>query len=107
MSTRHTPATPPASDVINRPARPEEYAAIGALSVAGYDADGYLTYPDGTFDDGYAAWLADAASRAEKSTLLAAFEGDRLVGTVTWCPYGSGDAQLAKEPHQGEFRTLS
>jgi len=93
--------------VIIRPARPEEYAAIGALSVAGYDADGYLTYPDGTFDDGYAAWLADAASRAEKSTVLAAFEGDRLVGTVTWCPYGSGDAQLAKEPHQGEFRTLS
>ncbi len=90
-----------------RVAREEEYAAVGALSVAGYDADGYLTYPDGTFDDDYAGWLADAASRAQKSTLLAAFDGDELVGTVTWCPYGSGDAQLAKEPHQGEFRTLS
>jgi len=93
--------------VLIRVAREEEYAAIGALTVTGYDADGYLTYPDGSFDHGYAGWLADAASRAQKSTLLAAFDGDELVGTVTWCPYGSGDAQLAKEPHQGEFRTLS
>jgi ribosomal protein S18 acetylase RimI-like enzyme len=93
--------------VLIRVAREEEYAAAGALSVAGYDADGYLTFPDGTFDDGYAGWLADAASRARKSTLLVALDGDELVGTVTWCPYGSGDAQLAKEPHQGEFRTLS
>jgi ribosomal protein S18 acetylase RimI-like enzyme len=93
--------------VLIRVAREEEYAAVGALSVAGYDADGYLTYPDGTFDDDYAGWLADARARAQKSTLLVAFDGDELIGTVTWCPYGSGDAQLAKEPHQGEFRTLS
>jgi GNAT superfamily N-acetyltransferase len=93
--------------VLIRPAREDEYDAVGALTVAGYDADGYLTYPDGTFDHGYAGWLADAASRAQNSTLLAAFDGDDLVGTVTWCPYGSADAQLAKEPHQGEFRTLS
>ncbi len=93
--------------VVIRPALEEEHAAVGALSVAGYDADGYLTFPDGTFDDGYAGWLADAASRASKSTLLVAIDDDELVGTVTWCPYGSGDAQLAKEPHQGEFRTLS
>ena len=90
-----------------RPAREEEHAAVGALTVAGYDANGYLTYPDGTFDDAYAGWLADAASRARNSTVLAAFDGDELVGTVTWCPYGSADAQLAMEPHQGEFRTLS
>lgn len=93
--------------MIIRPAREDEYAAVGALTVAGYDADGYLTYPDGTYDHGYAGWLADAASRAQNSTLLVAYDGDALVGTVTWCPYGSADAQLAKEPHQGEFRTLS
>jgi ribosomal protein S18 acetylase RimI-like enzyme len=93
--------------MVIRPAREEEYDAVGALTVAGYDADGYLTYPDGTYDQGYAGWLADAASRAQNSTLLVAFDGDQLVGTVTWCPYGSADAQLAKEPHQGEFRTLS
>lgn len=90
-----------------RVAREEEHAAVGALTVAGYDADGYLTFPDGTYDHSYAGWLADATSRAQKSTLLVALDGDELVGTVTWCPHGSGDAQLAKEPHQGEFRTLS
>ena len=90
-----------------RPAREEEYAAAGALTVTGYDADGYLTYPDGSYDHGYAGWLADAATRAKNSVLLDALEGEELLGTVTWCPYGSLDAQLAKEPHQGEFRTLS
>ena len=90
-----------------RPALEEEYEAVGALTVAGYDADGYLTYPDGTYDHGYAGWLADATTRAKNSTLLVALEDDELLGTVTWCPYGSADAQLAKEPHQGEFRTLS
>src|SRR5215203_436727 len=107
MSTRPIRAAPQASDVLIRPAQEGEYDAVGALTVAGYDADGYLTYPDGTFDDAYAGWLADAASRARNSTLLVAVEGDDLVGTVTWCPYGSADAQLAKAPHQGEFRTLS
>ena len=98
---------PPASDLQLRPALPEEAEAVGALTVAGYDADGYLLYPDGSYDQGFAGWLADAASRAQKSTLLVAIEDDELLGTVTWCPYGSADAQLAKEPHQGEFRTLS
>ena len=93
--------------MVIRPALEEEYEAVGALTVAGYDADGYLLYPDGSYDHGYAGWLADAASRAQKSTLLVAIEDDELLGTVTWCPYGSADAQLAKEPHQGEFRTLS
>ncbi len=93
--------------MIIRPALESEYAAAGALTVAGYDADGYLTYPDGSYDHGYAGWLADAETRARQSTLLVALDGDELLGTVTWCPYGSPDAQLAKEPHQGEFRTLS
>ena len=93
--------------MVIRPAQEGEYDAVGALTVAGYDADGYLLYPDGSYDHGYAGWLADAASRAQKSTLLVAIEDDELLGTVTWCPYGSADAQLAKESHQGEFRTLS
>lgn len=93
--------------MVIRPALEEEFDAVGALTVAGYDVDGYLTYPDGTYDHGYAGWLADAATRAENSTLLVALEDDELLGTVTWCPYGSADAQLAKQPHQGEFRTLS
>lgn len=90
-----------------RPAREDEYAAVGALTVAGYDADSYLTFDDGTYDDDYAGWLADAAPRGLEAELLVAVDGDELLGTVTWCPYGSPFAQLASEPHQGEFRTLS
>jgi ribosomal protein S18 acetylase RimI-like enzyme len=77
------------------------------LTVAGYDADGYLTYPDGSYDDGYAGWLADAASRGRADVLAVATIDEQIVGTVTWCPYGSPSAQLALAPHQGEFRTLS
>lgn len=98
---------PPASDVVIRLAREDEHGTVGELTVAGYDADGYLTYPDGSYDDGYAAWLADAASRARDDVLLVATIDERIVGTVTWCPYGSASAQLAVAPHQGEFRTLS
>jgi GNAT superfamily N-acetyltransferase len=98
---------PPASDVVVRRARAAELGAVGALTVAGYQADGYLTRPDGTYDHGYAAWLADTADRANGDTLLVATLDDRLVGTVTWCPFGSASAQLARAPHQGELRTLT
>ncbi len=90
-----------------REAREDEYAAVGDLTVAGYDAEGYLTFPDGTFDDTYAGWLRDAAPRGRDAALLVAVEGDDVLGTVTWCPHGSPFAQLAKLPDQGEFRTLS
>jgi ribosomal protein S18 acetylase RimI-like enzyme len=98
---------PPASDVVVRRVRPDEHAAVGALTVAGYDADGYLQRPDGTYDHEYAAWIGDVAGRADDSEVLVAVDGERLVGTVTWCPYGSASAQLARRPHQGELRTLS
>lgn len=104
---RPTPVPRPASDFVVRGARAEEYAAIGALTVAGYDADGYLVRPDGSYDTGYARWLADAATRARDDDLLVAVLDDDLVGTVTWCPYGSRSAQLATAAHQGELRTLS
>ncbi len=90
-----------------REAHEDEWAAVGDLTVAGYDADGYLTYPDGTFDDVYAGWLRDAASRGRNSVLLVAVEDGELLGTVTWCPPGSSDRQFATSDRQGEFRTLS
>lgn len=97
----------PASEVLVRVAREDEYDAVGALTVAGYDADGYLTFDDGRHDHAYAAWLADAAARGRGDVLLVATLEDRLVGTVTWCPYGSASAQLAIAAHQGELRTLA
>lgn len=90
-----------------RTAQEAEFAAIGELTVAGYDANGYLVLPDGTYDEQYATWLADVQGRAAGSTVLVAAEPGGLLGTVTWCPSGSPFAQLAHEPHQGDLRTLS
>lgn len=90
-----------------REARPDEYVAVGDLTVAGYDAEGYLTYPDGTFDDNYAGWLRDAAPRGRNNVLLVAVDGNELLGTATWCTPGSPDRELATTVEQGEFRTLS
>jgi ribosomal protein S18 acetylase RimI-like enzyme len=98
---------PPASDLVVRPVRSDEHDAVGRLTVAGYDADGHLQRPDGTYDHEYAAWIGDVAGRAADSEVLVAVDGDRVLGTVTWCPPGSASAQLAQQPHQGEFRTLS
>ncbi len=98
------------AEILVRAARPDEHPAVGDLTVAGYDAEGYLRLPDGRYDHGYAAWLRDAVGRARGSDLLvavAAESPDDLLGTITWCPPGSPDRQTSAHDHQGEFRTLS
>jgi len=108
------------SEFLLRPARPDEVDAVGALTVAGYDADAYLTLPDGSFDHVYGDWLADGAARAREGMLMVAVEsvaargpapppgdGDVLLGTVTWCPPGSPLREVSTRDDQGEFRTLS
>jgi GNAT superfamily N-acetyltransferase len=95
------------SDFLLRQAHPDEMEAVGALTVAGYDADGHLVRPDGTFDDEYAGWLADGGARARDGVLVVAVDGDDLLGTVTWCPPGSPFRELSTRDDQGEFRTLS
>lgn len=106
-STRCTRETPTVSDVVVRVAREDEYDAVGALTVAGYDADDYLTFPDGTYDHDYARFLAETAQRGRDSVLLVAVDGDQLLGTVTWCPAGSPAREVSTSDTQGEFRTLS
>ena len=95
------------SDVLLRLALPHEAEAVGALTVAGYDADAYLTLADGSYDQDYAAWLADGATRARDGVLMVAVDDDALLGTVTWCPPGSPFRELAARDDQGEIRTLS
>jgi GNAT superfamily N-acetyltransferase len=95
------------SDFLLRPARPDEADAVGALTVAGYDADAYLTLPDGSFDHEYGGWLADGATRARDGVLMVAVDGEQLLGTVTWCPPGSPFREIATRDDQAEFRTLS
>jgi GNAT superfamily N-acetyltransferase len=94
------------TDHVVRPARPDELAEVGALTADGYRVDGLLTRSAGTAQ--YEAELLDAAGRAAAAELLVAVEpGGRLLGTVTWCPPGSGLRELATRPDQGEFRMLA
>lgn len=104
---RCIPVPPQASDLVVRPAREDEWDGAGALTVEGYDANGYLIKPDGSYDDEYAGWLGDGAARGRTGNLLVAVDATGLLGTATWCPPGSPYRELATEDHQGEFRTLS
>ena len=65
-----------------RAVRPEEYDALGALTVAAYRV---LLGPD--MDAGYAAELADVAGRAGLVDVLVEVDGaGRLLGGITYVP---------------------
>ena len=84
-----------------RTARQDELTDVGALTVAAYDADGYL---DG--DAEYRAELADAADRAQQAELLVAVEDGRLLGTVTVSEPGTRYAEVSAAGEL-EFRMLA
>ncbi|WP_409494677.1 GNAT family N-acetyltransferase [Amycolatopsis sp. cmx-11-12] len=89
------------SDLEIRPARPEELAAVGELTLAAYSAERSLV--DGV---GYAAELLDAARRADLAELLVAVDGEgTLLGTVTIARPGTPFAELSREGEL-EFRML-
>lgn len=85
-----------------RLAHPEEYAAVGDLTVEAYTVDGFL-------DEGedYTNHLRDAADRAADAELWVAANGSRFLGSVTYCPPGSRHCEVATGPDQGEFRMLA
>jgi ribosomal protein S18 acetylase RimI-like enzyme len=87
--------------VIVRTARTDEYAAIGALTVAAYRADNQLT-------EAYEPVLADVAGRAEHGVVLAAIDEPTgaLLGAATFVLPGSPYAELS-QPGEAEFRTLA
>ncbi|HEX6328152.1 MAG TPA: GNAT family N-acetyltransferase [Jiangellaceae bacterium] len=83
-----------------RPARPDEYAAAGAVTVAAYRAAGMARGE-------YVTQLRDAATRADEAELLVAVDPDGVVlGSVTFCPAGSSWREVARED-EGEFRMLA
>lgn len=84
-----------------RRALPEEYAAIGDITVSAYLADG-LVEPGSSYD----VVLRGAASRAEKAELWVADGPDGLAGTVTFCPVGSPYREIGTDT-EGEFRMLA
>ncbi|TDC97015.1 GNAT family N-acetyltransferase [Actinomadura sp. 7K507] len=87
--------------MIVRPARPDEYALVGDLTVEVY-VDGGLTSPASP----YAGTLRDAADRAAGSELLVAEVAGEVAGAVAYCPPGSPYAEVAG-PGEAEFRMLA
>ena len=86
------------------PADPTELAAVGALTVQAYTADGYL----GGAEDGYAEHLRAAADRAREADLAVAVDesAGTLLGTVTYCRAGTPWAEVSR-PGEAEFRMLA
>ena len=83
-----------------RLARPDGHEAVGELTVRAYAA-----FTRGPADP-YVERLRDAASRAFGAELWVAVDGDRLLGSVTYCPPGS-DYREVSRPDEGEFRMLA
>ena len=98
MTPRTTPLVIPPVTV--RLARPAEYAAVGELTGAVYDAEGFA-------HGDYLPVLRDAASRAATADLLVAVDAaGRLLGTVTCILGGTPYADVAR-PGEAEFRMLA
>lgn len=87
-----------------RDATPEELSAVGAMTLAAYEAGGALA--DG--DTGYVEALRDAAKRAEEAQLLVAVDtrDGELLGTVTVCRTSSVWSEIAR-PGEAEMRMLA
>jgi ribosomal protein S18 acetylase RimI-like enzyme len=85
-----------------REVRPEEYAAVAALTVAAYDDGGFVPRTDR-----YAERLADVAHRASQAVTWVAVDGDAVLGAVTYCPLGSPYREIAVDDTEAEFRMLA
>jgi GNAT superfamily N-acetyltransferase len=90
-----------------RAALPGEYAEAGRVTTEGYHADDLLRRPDGLIDNDYEARLTEVDRRAREAELMVAVDGDKVLGTVTWCPPTSPLRELTTRPDQAEFRMLS
>lgn len=83
-----------------RRAEPDDYDAIGRLTVAAYEP--FLRGPD----DQYVERLADVAGRDSDAEVWVAVEDGDLLGNVTVCPAGSPWREVSRED-EGEFRMLA
>jgi GNAT superfamily N-acetyltransferase len=90
------------SDITVRPAHPDEWEAVGRITVAAYLADNHIESRTG----GYADVLADAATRAVEAELLVALSGREVLGTVTIVRPGSSWSEVSREGEL-EFRMLA
>ncbi len=74
---------------------------VGRLTAEAYVGDGLMDA-----EDGYVEQLVDAARRAREAEVLVAVDGDRVLGTVTFCEVGSAYRELGRDD-EGEFRMLA
>lgn len=81
--------------------QPGLVAACGALVAAVYGGEGLLED-----EEGYLSTVADAMPRARDAVLLAALEGDDLLGTATYARARTRYAELAG-PGEAEMRMLA
>ncbi|MFG2445552.1 GNAT family N-acetyltransferase [Nocardia fluminea] len=84
-----------------RPAHPDEYDAVAALTVEVYVGDGYVA--DG---DDYVRELADVPHRAVEAEVLVAVHEGEVVGSLTVAKPGTPYAEIA-QPGELEFRMLA
>ncbi|WP_447008562.1 GNAT family N-acetyltransferase [Saccharothrix isguenensis] len=91
------------ADIVVRPAREDEWAAAGAITVAAYQADRHIDSHTG----GYADKLVDARTRAREAELLVAVDAeDTVLGTVTVVRPGTPYAEVSRDG-EVEFRMLA
>ncbi|MFP3988027.1 GNAT family N-acetyltransferase [Streptomyces sp. E11-3] len=91
-----------------RPARAEEYEALGELTAQAYLQDGHLDFGA---EDPYLHTLRDVASRAAKAEVLVAVDsggptGAAPLGGVTFAVAGTPLAEIARTG-EAEFRMLA
>ena len=87
-----------------RAPRPDEYAALGEITVAAYVAVGALAG-----DEAYADELRDVAGRVAAATVLVAAgpEDDRPLGCVTYVPGPESSLAEGLSPGQAAIRMLA
>jgi ribosomal protein S18 acetylase RimI-like enzyme len=83
-----------------REARAEEFDRIGELRVAAYRADGFLSETS-TYADTLRVLGMDGSGE-----ILAAVDGERLLGTVTLVIWPHG-GEVLHNPGEGEIRALA
>lgn len=90
-------------DILIRPVRPAEYAALGEITAEAYLRDGLLDFGE---SDGYLGVLRDVAGRAAVAEVLVATANGTVLGGVTFVPDGGPMADIAR-PGEAEIRMLA
>jgi GNAT superfamily N-acetyltransferase len=91
------------ADLVVRPARPDEYDRVGALTI-----DAYKTLDRDHLEDGYDEQILDVAARAASAEVLVAVEHDgTIVGACTFVSDPTSPWMEWTNPDETELRLLA